>query len=340
MKLREIAKLIDGEVTGDPETEIKGVAGISDASEGDITFLISPKFIKECAESRASCVIVRDIVPDIKKPQVKASNPQYAFAKLLEHFYVKPFMPSGISDRAYVSDKARTGKDVTISPMVFVSDNASIGDKTIIYPGVFIGENSHIGDGCIIYPNVTIRENVKIGSRVIAHPGAVIGSDGFGYVFENGVHNKIPQVGGVIIGDDVEIGANVTIDRATTGNTVIGKGTKLDNLVHIAHNVKIGENTVITAQAGIAGSAEIGSFVMTGGQVGVADHARIDDGCMIGAQSGVMGHLKKGVYSGSPVIPHRDWLKAVAIFARLPELNKKIKELEYKIETIERRQEK
>ncbi len=340
MKLREIAKLIDGEVIGDPETEIKGVAGISDASEGDITFLINPKFIKECAESRVSCVIVKDMIPDIKKPQVKTANPHYAFAKLLEHFYVKPFILSGISDRAYVSDKARTGKDVTISPMVFVSDNAAIGDKTVIYPGVFIGENSHIGDECIIYPNVTIRENIKIGSRVIIHPGAVLGSDGFGYVFEKGIHYKIPQTGGVIIGDDVEIGANVTIDRATTGNTVIGKGTKLDNLVHIAHNVKIGENTIITAQGAVAGSAEIGSFVMTGGQVGVADHARIDDGCMIGAQSGVMGHLKKGVYSGSPVIPHRDWLKAVAIFARLPELNKKIKELEDKIETIERRQEK
>lgn len=338
MKLREIAELIGGEIIGDPETVIKGVAGISDASEGDITFLSNLKFVKECSESKASCVMVKDVIPDIKKAQLKVGNPYYAFARLLGHFYVKHLMPSGISDKAYISDKAQTGKDVSISPMVFISDGVSIGDKTVIYPGVVIGENVSIGDECILYPNVTIRENIKIGSRVIIHPGAVIGSDGFGYVFEKGVHYKVPQVGGVIIGDDVEIGANVTIDRATTGNTVIGKGTKIDNLVQIAHNVKIGENSIVVAQVGVGGSTEIGSFVVIGGQVGIADHAKIDDGCMIGAQSGIMGHLKKGIYSGSPVIPHRDWLKAVAIFARLPELNKRMKELEDKIETIERRQ--
>ncbi len=338
MKLREIAKLLNGEIIGDPDIVISGVAGISDAAEGDITFLSSAKLIKECSESKAACVIVKDQIPDIKKAQLKVPNPQYAFARLLEYFYVKPLIPSGISDKAYVSDKAQIGKDVSICPLVFISDGVSIGDRTTIYPGVFIGENSSIGDECIIYPNATIREKIKIGSRVIIHPGAVIGSDGFGYVFEKGVHYKIPQVGGIILGDDVEIGANVTIDRATTGNTVIGKGTKIDNLVQIAHNVKIGENSIIVSQVGIAGSAEIGNYVVMGGQVGIADHARIDDGCMIGAQSGVMGHLEKGIYSGSPVIPHRDWLKAISIFAKLPELNKKIKELEDKIETIERRE--
>lgn len=338
MKLQEVARLIDGEIIGDPETVIKGAAGISDASEGDITFLSNMKFVKECSESKASCVIVKDLVPDIKKTQLKVTNPHYAFAKLLEHFYVKPFVPSGISDKAYVSDKAWIGKDTSIFPMVFVSDDVSIGDRTVIYPGVFIGRNSSIGDECILYPNVTIRENVKVGRRVIIHPGTVIGSDGFGYVFENGVHYKIPQIGGVIIGDDVEIGANVTIDRATTGNTVIGKGTKIDNLVQVAHNVKIGENSIVVAQVGIAGSTEIGNFVMLGGQVGVADHTKIDDGVMVGAQSGAMGHVKKGVYSGSPMIPHRDWLRSIAIFSKLPELNKKIRELEDKIEAIERRQ--
>ncbi|MBI4690990.1 MAG: UDP-3-O-(3-hydroxymyristoyl)glucosamine N-acyltransferase [Nitrospirae bacterium] len=338
MKLKEIAELIHGEIAGDPETEIRGVAGISEVSEGDITFLSGIKLVRECSESRAACVIVKDFISDIKKPQVKVPNPQYAFAKLLEHFYVKPLVPSGISDKAYVSDKARPGKDVSIHPLAFVADNVSIGDNTVIHPGVFIGENSVIGNGCIIYPNVTIREDIKIGSRVIIHSGSVIGSDGFGYVLEKGIHYKIPQIGGVIIGDDVEIGANVTVDRATTDNTVIGKGTKIDNLVQIAHNVKIGENSIIVSQVGVGGSTKIGSYVLIGGQVGIADHARLDDGCMIGAQSGIMGHLKKGVYSGSPVIPHRDWLKAVAIFAKLPELNKKIKELEEKIETFERRE--
>lgn len=337
MKLREIAELINGEIIGDHEIEIKGVSGISDASEGDITFLSDARFIKRCSESKASCVIVKDAKQEIKKAQIMVANPRYAFAKLLEYFYVNPIAPSGISSDAYVSDRVSIGKYVSISPMVFISGGVSIGDKTVIYPGAFIGENSEIGDGCIIYPNVTIRENVKIGSRVIIHPGVVIGSDGFGYIFENNIHYKIPQIGGVIVGDDVEIGANTTIDRATTGNTVIGRGTKIDNLVQIAHNVKIGENSIIVALVGVGGSTEIGNYVVIGGQVGIADHAEIDDGCMVGSQSGIMGHLTKGVYSGSPVIPHRDWLKAVSIFAKLPELNKKIKELETKVATIERR---
>jgi UDP-3-O-[3-hydroxymyristoyl] glucosamine N-acyltransferase len=338
MKLRQIAELIDGEIIGDSEIDIKGVAGISDSDEGAITFLSSTKFINECIASKALAVIVKGHMPEIKKPQVKVTNPQYAFAKLLEHFYVKPLTSYSVSDRAYISDKAKIGKDVMIYPFSYISDNAEIGEMSVIYPGVFIGGNSSIGGKCIIYPNVTIRENIKIGNRVIIHPGAVIGSDGFGYVFEKDIHYKIPQVGGIIIGDDVEIGANVTIDRATTGNTIIGKGTKIDNLVQIAHNVRIGENSIIVSQVGIAGSSEIGNYVVIGGQVGVADHAKIDDGCMIGAQSGIMGHLKKGVYSGSPVIPHREWLKAIAVFARLPELNKKIKELEDKIKAITEQQ--
>ena len=338
MKLREIAELLGGELAGGHDVEIKGAAGISNAKDGDITFLSTAKLISECIESKASAVIVKDTVPEIKKPQLKVANPQYAFARLLEHFYVKPFMASGISDKAYVSDKAQIGENVSIYPLAFVSDRASIGSKTVLYPGVFIGENSSVGDECIIYPNVTIRENVKVGSRVIIHSGAVIGSDGFGYVMEKGMHYKIPQVGGVIIGDDVEIGANATIDRATTGNTMIGSGTKIDNLVQIAHNVKIGENSVIAAQGGVAGSTEIGNYVILGGQVAVADHAKIDDGVMVGGKSGVMGHLEKGIYSGIPVIPHRDWLKSTALFAKLPELNKRIKELEDVIKNIERRE--
>jgi UDP-3-O-[3-hydroxymyristoyl] glucosamine N-acyltransferase len=338
MKLREIAEMLGGELAGDPDVEIKGAAGISDAKDGDITFLSAASLISKCIESKAAAVIVKEPVPEIKKAQIKVSTPQYAFARLLEYFYVKPFIVSGISDKAYVSDKAKTDEDVSVYPMAFVSDGASIGRKTVIYPGVFIGENSSVGDECIIYPNVTVRENVKIGSRVIIHSGAVIGSDGFGYVMEKGMHYKIPQVGGVIIGDDVEIGANAAIDRATTGNTIIGRGTKIDNLVQIAHNVKIGENSVIAAQTGVAGSTEIGNYVVFGGQAGVADHTRIDDGVMVGAQSGAMGHVKKGIYSGSPMIPHRDWLKSIAIFAKLPELNKRIKELEDIIKNIERRE--
>jgi UDP-3-O-[3-hydroxymyristoyl] glucosamine N-acyltransferase len=182
-----------------------------------------------------------------------------------------------------------------------------------------------------------LSDSVKIGDNVVIHSGTVIGSDGFGYVFDNGRYHKIPQVGGVIIGDDVEIGSNVSIDRATLGNTVIGKGTKIDNLVQIAHNVTVGNNSVIVAQVGIAGSTEIGDFVTLAGQVGISDHTKIDSGTIIGAQSGMRGHVTKGTYIGSPALPQRDWLKSHALFAKLPALNKKIKELEEKIRELERR---
>lgn len=336
MKLREIAEIISGEIKGDSEIEIKGVAGLADAMEGDITFLSDNRYLKDCLSSKASCVIVREFIEDITKTQIKVKNPYYAFATLLDLFHPKEKERKGISPLAYVSESARIGKGVTVYPFVFISDDAEIGEDTVIYPFVSVGKGSTIGSACLVYSNVTIREGVRIGNRVIIHAGAVIGSDGFGYVFEEGKHHKIPQIGGVLIEDDVEIGANVTIDRATTGNTIIGKGTKIDNLVQIGHNVRIGENTVIVAQVGIGGSTTIGKHVMLGGQAGVSDHAVIEDGTMVGAQSGVMGHLKQGIYSGTPVIPHREWLKASALFARLPEILKRIKEIEDKLESIMR----
>ncbi|MFN3479270.1 MAG: UDP-3-O-(3-hydroxymyristoyl)glucosamine N-acyltransferase [Thermodesulfovibrionales bacterium] len=337
MRLKEIAEIISGEIKGDPELEIKGVSGVTDALEGDITFLSDNRYLKDCLSSKASCVIVREFVEDIKKTQIKVKNPYYAFAILLDLFHPREKEEEGISPQAYVSERARIGKGVTIYPFVFISDDAEIGEDTVIYPFVFVGKGSTIGSSCLVYSNVTIREGVRIGNRVIIHAGAVIGSDGFGYVFEQERHYKIPQVGGVIIGDDVEIGANVTIDRATTGNTIIGNGTKIDNLVQIGHNVRIGENTIIVAQVGIGGSATIGRHVMLGGQTGISDHATIEDGTMVGARSGVMGYLKQGIFSGTPVIPHRDWLKSSALFARLPEILKRIKEIEDKLEQATRK---
>jgi UDP-3-O-[3-hydroxymyristoyl] glucosamine N-acyltransferase len=339
VKLKELASLFDGEIIGRPhadDIEISGVSGIKEAQEGDITFISAQRYIKDLSGCRASCVIVKEPVSDLNITQLKVSNPYLAFAKLLEHFYVKPQKHIGISKDAVVSDAVKLAKDISIFPFSYISDGVSIGSGTFIYPHVFIGENAAIGEKCIIYPNVTLREGVKVGNGVVIHSGSVIGSDGFGYVFDKGRHHKIPQVGGVIIEDDVEIGSNVSIDRSTTGNTIIGKGTKIDNLVQIAHNVKIGNNSIIIAQVGIGGSTEIGDFVTLAGQVGVADHAKIDSETMIGAQSGVKGYVAKGSYSGSPVIPHRDWLKAQAIFAKLPELNKKIRELEEKIKKLER----
>ena len=338
MKLKDIAEIIHGEIIGPPqaeEIEITGASGISDAKEGDITFLSDRKRLKEIASSRAAAVLVKDFIEGLQRPQVKTGNPQYAFAKLLAHFHVKPRPCRGISKNAFVSEKSSLGRNVSVYDFAYISEGAKIGSQSVIHPGVFIGEDSVIGEECLIYPNVTIREGVTIGNRVIIHSGSVIGSDGFGYVYEEGAHQKIPQVGGVIIEDDVEIGAGVTIDRATTGNTTIGRGAKIDNLVQVGHNVHIGRNVILVAQVGIAGSSRIEDGVILGGQVGVADHAHVESGTMVGAKSGVLGEVKRGIYSGVPLMPHRDWLKATAVFARLPELKKKIEELEKKIKAIE-----
>lgn len=337
MRLREIAELLGGEVLGDPETEITGVAGVEDAGPGDITFATAGKHASLVRASGASCVMVRERFPDIETAQLRVADPYYAFAVLLGRFYAEPRKPGGISPLAFVSESASLGRDVAVGAFAFVSDRASIGDGSSIGPGAFIGEGSSMGGDCLIYPSVVVRENVVLGDRVIIHPGSVIGSDGFGYVQKDGRHHKIPQVGVVRIGNDVEIGANVTIDRATTGATVIGDGTKIDNLVQIAHNVTVGRNAIIVAQAGIAGSTEIGDGVMIGGQVGVADHSKLAPGTMIGAQSGVMGEVPRGVYSGSPAIAHRDWLRASSVFAKLPELQRRMKALEEKLEETERR---
>jgi UDP-3-O-[3-hydroxymyristoyl] glucosamine N-acyltransferase len=340
VKLKDVASFVKGKIIGPPgadDIEITGVSGIHDAREGDISFIAAQKYIRELAACKASCVIVKEALPDITVTQLTVANPYRAFAQLLEHFYVKPIKFSGISDGSIVAEHSHIADDATVFPFCYIADGVTIGSGTIIYPYVFIGENTVIGSQCVIYPHVTLSYSVRIGDNVIIHSGSVVGSDGFGYVFDEGRYHKIPQVGGVIIEDDVEIGSNVSIDRATLGNTVIGKGTKIDNLVQIAHNVTIGNNSVLVSQVGIAGSTEIGDYVTLAGQVGISDHAKIDSGTIIGAQSGIRGHLTKGTYIGTPALPQRDWMKAQAIVAKLPALRKKIKELEEKIRELERR---
>ena len=337
MRLGDIADTIGGSIAGSAEAqdlEIKGVSGIPDAREGDITFLASGKMLKDLLRSRASAVIVRETLAETDKPQVLVRNPLYAFAQLLALFHPQSHPCCGLSPQAFVSPSARLGSGVTVGAFSYIADDVSIGDGTVIYPGVFIGTGSTVGDSCVIYPNVTIREGITIGHRVIIHAGAVIGADGFGFVFDGGKHNKIPQVGGVVIGDDVEIGANTTIDRATTGNTVIGSGTKIDNLVQVGHNVRVGQNVILVAQVAIGGSTEIGDGVMMGGQAAVADHSVIEPGTMIAAKSGLVGIVRKGVYAGSPIIPHKDWVKASAAFGKLPDLVKKVRELENRLQSL------
>ncbi len=337
MKLKEIAELIDGRVIGNSEIEVSGVSGLSEAREGDITFLSDGRFLAQAKESRAAAVIVKEVITGLDKQQIVAVNPQLAFAQLLGHFYVKPIPNKGTSEKAFISPSAMIGGNVSIYPFAYVANDAAIGKDSVIYPGVFIGEKSFIGEGCTIYSNVTIREGITIGNRVIIHSGAVIGADGFGYVFDGQEHCKIPQVGGVVIEDDVEIGANTTIDRATTGMTVIGRGTKIDNLVQIGHNVKIGRHAILVAQVAIGGSSDIGDGVILAGQVGVADHVTIEAGTIAGAQTGLTGKagkVKKGVYGGTPALPINDAIKAAMVYAKLPELRDKIRELEEKIESL------
>ncbi len=332
MKLNELADLIGGTVSGDPDAEITGVSGIGDSKEGDITYLLDEKGLKEITTLSASALIVKRKLKELPVNFLISDNPQFTFARALEVFYSKPFKASGVSEKAHIGRNVNMGHDVSIHPNALVSDNVSLGSRVTISSGTFIGEGTSIDDGSFIYPNTTIRENVRIGRNVIVHSGAVIGSDGYGYVPEKGQHYKIPQVGGVIIEDNVEVGANVCIDRATVGNTTIGEGTKIDNLVQIAHNVRIGKNCLIVAQAGISGSVELGDWVIIAGQVGIRDHVKVGSKAIVAAQSGIGNNIPEGqVYSGSPAIPHSKFLRAQSLFMKLPEIVNRVRSLEKKI---------
>jgi UDP-3-O-[3-hydroxymyristoyl] glucosamine N-acyltransferase len=338
MKLRELAALIGGRIAGNPEVEITGVAGIENAKEGDITFLHD---INDIPAVAASALIVKEEIKGLTASLLVAGNPQFAFARALEVFYIKPYSPSGISNRAVIGSNVKMGDNVSVHPNAYISNDVELGSRVTVSPGVFLGEGVTVGDDSFIYPNVTIREKVKIGRKVIVHSGSVIGSDGFGYVPEKGNHYKIPQVGGVIVEDEVEIGANVCIDRATIGNTIIGCGTKIDNLVQVAHNVKIGRNCIIVAQVGISGSVEIGDGAIIAGQAGVKDHVKIGAGAIVAAQAGVTGNIPAGkIYSGTPAIPHGTSLRAQSLYSKLPEYVKRIREIEKKLGTAKKFDEK
>jgi UDP-3-O-[3-hydroxymyristoyl] glucosamine N-acyltransferase len=331
MKLGKLATLVGGKISGNQDIDITGVAGIGEAHEGEITLFSGEQYLADLQKSHASAIITKKEVAGISQSMLITDNPQLTFAKVLEVFYEKEYKPTGVSSQAFIDTNATVGKDVSIYPFSYVSDGAVIGSRVSLFPGTFVGQNVTIGDGSVIHAHVTVRENVNIGENVIIHSGSVIGSDGFGYVSDKNVHYKIPQVGGVIIEDNVEIGAGVTIDRATTGNTIIGSGTKIDNLTQIAHNVKIGKNCIIVSQVGISGSVEVGDGVVLGGQVGVRDHIKIGNGAMVGAQSGIGADIpEKQIYSGSPAIPHIKWLRAQSIYSRLPEFIKRLRELERK----------
>jgi len=333
MSLKHLAEAVGGRIVGDPDVMICGAAGIKEAGAGDITFLANPKYASLLRQTCASAVILSKPDADMTGSQLIVEDPYYAFSRILTLLIEKPYRPSGISDRASLGQGIRLGRDLSIHPFVTIGDHAVIGERVSLYPGVYIGEESEIGDDTVIYPNVSIRERVTIGRRVVIHSGTVIGSDGFGFATHKGRHHKIPQIGTVRIEDDVEIGSNVSVDRAATGTTVIKRGTKIDNLVQIAHNVVIGEDSLIVSQVGISGSVSIGHHVTLAGQTGVAGHLTIGDNVIAGGRTGVTKDIASNqIVSGFPALPHRQWLEAQAIFAHLPEIRKRIKELESKIE--------
>lgn len=334
--LGELARLVEGELRGDPEFRVTGVAGLDEAQINQISFVIGPKYVKKAHLSKAGALIVPPKMKDIEKPLIISDNPYLAFAKILRVFAPKPHARSGVSNRAHLGANIELGDEVSIHPHVCVGDSAVLGDRVSLHAGVYVGSSVRIGHDTVIYPNVTILDRCIVGNRVIIHSGTVVGSDGFGFVQDGNGQFKIPQVGIVQIDDDVEIGANCTIDRATMGKTWIQRGVKIDNLVQVAHNVVIGENSVIVAQVGISGSTRVGKNVILAGQVGVTGHLEIGDKVRVGAQSGVAKSIPAGqTVSGSPAIPHRDWLKNSQILSRLPELRKKIINLEERLAALE-----
>jgi UDP-3-O-[3-hydroxymyristoyl] glucosamine N-acyltransferase len=335
--VREIAELVGGEVIGDGDFIIKGVAPFDEAGPDDITFAALASYEKRIGQTRAAAVIVSSQVDDRTKILVRVGNPTLALARVSGLFHQARPPAAGMSREAIVGRNVKCGKDVRVCPGAFIGDGVTLGDRVTLYPGVAIGRDVLLGDDVIVYPNVSILERCRLGNRVTIHAGSVIGSDGFGFAFDGTHYHKIPQTGIVRIDDDVEIGACNTIDRATFGMTWIKRGVKTDNLVHIAHNVVVGEDTVLVAQVGISGSVSIGDHTIIAGQAGIAGHLKIGRGVTVGPQAGVGKSIPDGqVVSGSPEMPHRTWLRVANLVPKLPEMRKKITELEKRIEMLEK----
>ncbi|MBX3234751.1 MAG: UDP-3-O-(3-hydroxymyristoyl)glucosamine N-acyltransferase [Nitrospiraceae bacterium] len=334
--LGQIHRITGGELIGSPDGTVTGVASLEQAGPNDLAFLASERFQQIARTTKIGALLVRQRLADCANPQVVVANPAYAFARVTQELFVRRPRSRGLSSQLVRGEQVTIGADVSIWPGVTLGDRVTIGARVTLYPGVFVGDDSTIGDDSVLYPNVVVREGCRLGARVIIHSGTVIGSDGFGYVQHEGRHQKIPQLGGVILEDDVELGANVAVDRATFGNTIIKRGTKVDNLVQIAHNVVVGEHNILVAQVGIAGSTTLGRYVMVGGQVGIADHLQIGDQVMIAAKSGVTRSLEPNqIVSGAPVMPHTTFLKAQAVIPQLPEMRQRIRELEERLARIE-----
>jgi UDP-3-O-[3-hydroxymyristoyl] glucosamine N-acyltransferase len=336
VKLKELAERLACRLEGDGEIDIVRVGGIQHAGPGDLTFLANPKYETALAQTRASAVLLRHDAPRAPCAMLRTGDPYLAFARAVGLFAPPSRPAAGVHPTAAVAADARIGRDVSIGPLVAVGEGATIGDRTVVFPNVTIGPGVTIGTDCVIHSNVALRERVVIGNRVILQNGVVVGSDGYGFVRRgDGSHEKIPQVAAVVIEDDVELGANTTVDRPAVGETRIRSGTKIDNLVQIAHGVTVGRNVLMAAQVGIAGSTDIEDDVIFGGQVGVGGHLKIGRGAVAVGQSGVTNSLEPGaMVAGYPAIDSREWRKASVVFKRLPELKRRIEELEARLAAL------
>jgi UDP-3-O-[3-hydroxymyristoyl] glucosamine N-acyltransferase len=338
-KARDVAFFIGGELVGDGSRPISGINGAKEAKETDLAFILEDKFENLIDASNAACLIIpKSLKGTYKKTVIRVDEPGAAFTKIINFAMPNRIPhPTGIHQTAVAAKGAKLGSGVALGAYVVIEDGAVIGDKTVIYPFCYIGKNAKIGRSCVFYPNVTIRESISIGDRVIIHPGAVVGADGFGYFPQkDGTHTKIPQLGTVIIEDDVEIGACTAIDRARFDKTVIGKGTKIDNLVQIAHNVIIGPNCIVAGQVGISGSSELGKNVSLGGGVGLSGHLKLGDNVMVGGMSGITKSYPANTilfgYPAKPIEKARDTIAAIGL---LPKLYKRVRALEAKIRELE-----
>jgi UDP-3-O-[3-hydroxymyristoyl] glucosamine N-acyltransferase len=340
--LAELAAELRGEVIGDGSVEITGVAGIKEAGAGDITFLANSRYDAYLDETRAAAVICSPGTRPAPMPLLIVENPYLAFQRIVRHFRPELFRPvPGVHPSAVVAEEARLEEGVSIGAHCVIEPGVVIGARAVLMPGCYVGHAATIGEDCFLFPHVTIREECVVGRRCILHPGVVVGSDGFGFALDAGRYHKVPQVGNVVIGDDVEIGSNTTIDRATTASTRIGDGTKIDNLVQIGHNVVIGKHCIVVAQVGISGSTELGDFVTLAGQVGLAGHLKVGTGATVGAQSGVPRDVEPGAtVSGYPAMPHNLWRRLVALIPKLPQLFQRTRELEDRVGKLEHQREK
>lgn len=334
--LKEIAKRVSGEVSGNEGTRIFGINSLEKATEGQISFLTSSRYREQVTKTKASALLASGRLETFSGPHVIVSNPSLAYATVAALFARPVARHPGVSDKAAIAPSALLGSNVSVYPFVHVGEDAQIGDEVILFPGVFLGDRTKVGNRTILFPNVTVMHDCVIGNDVVIHPGCVIGADGFGFVRKGSSNVKIPQLGVVQIDDHVEIGANSCIDRAALGKTWIRSGVKTDNLVQIAHNVVIGEDTLIVAQAAVGGSVQVGKQVVIGGQAAVGDHLKIADGVMIGSQAGVPKSISQGrVVSGTPAMPHRLWLKTSSLITRLPEFFARLRDLEKKLSNLE-----